>query len=72
MQRLIKYYEQLSENYSHIGRLLGMAGKLDSKIFFSVAQPSEVQEVVETVRQWFTAPENTNSLLIFDNLDDLI
>ena len=48
-----------------------MASKLNSKRFFSVAQPFGVLEVVETVRQWFTAPENTNSLLIFDNLDDL-
>ena len=71
MQRLIKHYARLSEDYSHIGRLLGMAGKLDSKGFFSVAQPSEAQEVVEAVRQWFTALENTNWLLVFDNLDDL-
>ena len=71
MQQLIKYHAQLSENYSHIGRLLGMAGKLDSKGYFSVAQPSEAQEIVEVVRQWFTAPVNTNWLLLFDNLDDL-
>ena len=59
MQRLIKYHAQLSEDCSHIGRLLGMAGKLDSKGLFSVAQQSEAQEVVEAVREWFTAPENT-------------
>ena len=71
MQRLINHHAQLSENYSHIGRLLGMAGKLDSKGCFSVAQPSEAQEVVESVRQWFIALGNTNWLLIFDNFDDL-
>ena len=71
MQQLIKYYAQLSGDFSHIGRLLGMAGKLDSMGSFSVAQPSEAQEVVKAVRQWFTVLENTNWLLIFDNLDDL-
>ena len=71
MKRLIKYYARLSEDYSYIGRLLGMAGKLDSRGCFSVAQLSEVQEVMEAVREWFTAPENSNWLLVFDNLDDL-
>ena len=71
MQRLIKHHARLSVDYSHIGRLLGISGKLDSKGFFSVAQPSEAQEVVEAVREWFTAPENTKWLLVFDNLDDL-
>ena len=71
MQRLIKYHARLSGDYSHIGRLLDMGGKLDSKGYFSVAQPSEAQEVVEAVRQWFTALENTNWLLVLDNLDDL-
>ena len=71
MQQLIKYHAQLSENYLHIGRLLGMAGKLDCTGYFSVAQPCEAQQVVKAVRQWFTAPENTEWLLVFDNLDDL-
>ena len=71
MQQLIKYHARLSGNYSHISQLLGMAGKIDSKGNFSVAQPPEAQEVVEAVRQWFTAPENPNWLLVFDNLDDL-
>ena len=51
MQQLITHHARLSEDYSHIGRLLGMAGKLDSKGYFSVAQPSEAHEVVEAVRQ---------------------
>ena len=71
MQRLIKYHARLSGDYLYIGRLLGMAGKLDSKGYFSVAQSSEVQEVIEAVKQWFTTPGNGNWLLIFDNLDDL-
>ena len=48
-----------------------MAGKKDSTGYFSVVQPSEAQEVVNAVGQWFTASENTKWLLIFDNLDDL-
>ena len=71
MKQLIKCHARLSGDYSHIGRLLGMAGRLDSIGYFSVAQPSEVQEVVKAVRQWFTASENANWLLVFDNLDDL-
>ena len=71
MQQLIRYYAQLSGNFSHIGRLLGMAGKLDCTGYFSVAQPSEAQAVVKAVRHWFAAPENTKWLLVFDNLDDL-
>ncbi|KAF8446939.1 hypothetical protein BGX38DRAFT_615123 [Terfezia claveryi] len=70
MQRLIKHHAEFSEDYSHIGRLLGMAGKLDFNGCFAVTQPSEAQYVVDAVKQWFALPENTNWLLVFDNLDD--
>ena len=50
MQRLIKYHAWLLGDYSHIGRLFDIAGKLDSKGYFSVAQPSKAQKVVEAVR----------------------
>ena len=70
-QRLIKHHARLSGDYSHIGRLLDMAGKLDSKGCFSVVQPPEARGVVEAVRQRFIASENTNLLLVFDNFDDL-
>jgi len=70
MQRLIKHHAQLSADYAHIGRLLGMSGKLDSSGCFAVAQPSEVQHVVDAVKEWFAMPENSNWLLVFDNLDD--
>ena len=70
MQRLIEHHAQLSGDYSYIGRLLGMAGKLDSNGCFAVAQPSEAKYVVDAAKRWFALPENTNWLLVFDNLDD--
>jgi len=70
MQRLIKHHAQRSDDYAQIGRLLGMAGKLDSNGCFAVAQPSEAQHVVDSVKEWFSLPENTNWLIVFDNLDD--
>jgi len=72
MQQLVKHHAELSGdyNYSHIGRLLGMSGKLDSNGCFAVIQPSEAQYVVDAVKQWFALPENTNWLIVFDNLDD--
>ena len=70
MMRLVAHHAQLSADYSHIGRLLGMAGKLDSNGCFAVAQPSEAQYVVDAVKQWFAMVENMNWLLVFGNLDD--
>ena len=70
MQRLIEHHAQLSEDYSQIGRLLGMTGKLDANGCFSATQPSEAQYVVDAVKRWFTLRENKNWLLVFDNLDD--
>ena len=66
MRRLIQHHPQLSEDYSHIGRLLGMAGNG----YFAIAQPSDAQHVVDAVKQWFALPQNVNWLLVFDNLDD--
>ncbi|KAF8455069.1 P-loop containing nucleoside triphosphate hydrolase protein [Kalaharituber pfeilii] len=74
MQRLIKYYAELSDlepDYTRIGRLLGMAGKLDQVGMFTVQQPSEEQHIVNAVKEWLTAKDNTKWLLVFDNLDDL-
>ena len=71
MKQLIQRHGQPSEDYAHIGRLLGMAGKLDSTGCFAVISESDGQHVVDAVKQWFAAPENTNWLLVFDNLDDL-
>jgi len=65
MQRLVHRYGQTSDDYAHIGRLLGMAGKLDP-----AGSSEEEQHVVSAVKQWFSAPGNTNWLLVFDNLDD--
>jgi len=70
IQRLIEHHARISDDYSHIGRLLGMAGKLDSNGSFAVAQPSEAQHVVHAVKGWLAPPENNNWLLVFDNLDD--
>ncbi|KAF8472024.1 hypothetical protein BDZ91DRAFT_487124 [Kalaharituber pfeilii] len=73
MQRLIKHHAKLSDepDYTQIGRLLGMAGKLDSTGMFSIQQPSEEQHVVDAVKDWLTTKDNTKWLLIFDNLDDV-
>ena len=70
IQRLIQHHQQISDNYAHIGRLLGMVGRLDSVGCFTVVSEPEEQHVVSTVKEWFSAPENTNWLLVFDNLDD--
>jgi len=70
MQRLVQRHGQISDDYVQIGRLLGMAGKLDPEGCFTVTSESEEQHVVHAVKQWFSAPGNTNWLLIFDNLDD--
>jgi len=69
MQRLVQRHGQISGDYVHIGQLLGMAGKLDSAGSFTVI-PEEEQHIVSAVKQWFSAPGNTNWLLVFDNLDD--
>jgi len=69
MQRLVQRHGQISDDYAHIGRLLGMAGKLDPAGYFAVTSEEE-QHVVSAVKQWFSAPGNTNWLLVFDNLDD--
>jgi len=71
IQRLIQCHGQISDEYLHIGRLLGMAGKLDPEGCFTVTSEPEEQHVVSAVRQWFSAPRNTNWLLAFDSLDDL-
>jgi len=70
MQQLVQRHGQISGDYAHIGRLLGMAGKLDPAGHFTVTSESEEQHVVSAVKQWFSAPGNTNWLLVFDNLDD--
>jgi len=69
MQRLVQRHGQICGDYAHIGRLLGMAGKLDPAGCFTVTSEEE-QHVVSAVKQWFSAPGNTNWLLVFDNLDD--
>jgi len=71
MQQLIQHHLQLSRDIANIGQLLGMAGKLDSTGCFTVTSEPEAQLVVDAVKRWFSAPENTNWLLVFDNLDDL-
>jgi len=69
MQRVVQRHGQISDDYIHIGHLLGMVGKLDPAGCFTVTQEEE-QHVVSAVKQWFSAPGNTNWLLVFDNLDD--
>ncbi|KAF8477588.1 P-loop containing nucleoside triphosphate hydrolase protein [Kalaharituber pfeilii] len=76
MQRLVKHHATLSDSdsepdYSHIGRLLGMAGKLDQAGKFTVQQPSEEQHVVDAVKEWLITKNNTKWLLVIDNLDDI-
>ncbi|KAF8474187.1 P-loop containing nucleoside triphosphate hydrolase protein [Kalaharituber pfeilii] len=73
MQRLIEHHTKLSDepDYTYIGRLLGMAGKLNQAGTFTVQQPGEEQHVVDAVKKWLTVKDNTKWLLVFDNLDDL-
>ncbi|KAF8458729.1 P-loop containing nucleoside triphosphate hydrolase protein [Kalaharituber pfeilii] len=75
MQRLVECHATLSHpyepDYTYIGRLLGIAGKLDPAGMLTVQQPSEEQQVVTAVKNWFAAKHNTKWLLVFDNLDDL-
>ena len=71
MQQLIVHHMRLSEDIANIGRILGMAGKLDDTGCFTATLESDKQHVVDAVKQWFSAPGNTNWLLVFDNLDDL-
>ena len=66
LQRLVQRHAQISDDYAHIGRLLGMAGKLDPAGYFTVTS----EEEQHAVKQWFSAPGNTNWLLVLDNLDD--
>ena len=70
MQRLVQHHRQISDDYAHIGQLLGMGGKLDPVGCFTVTSEPEEQHVVNAVKEWFSAPANTNWLLVFDNLDD--
>jgi len=70
MQCLVQRHGQISDDYVQIGRLLGMAGKLDPAGCFTLTSEPEEQHVVRAVKQWFSAPGNTNWLLVFDNLDD--
>jgi len=70
MQRLVQRHGQISDDYVQIGRLLGISGKLDLAGCFIVTSEPEEQHVVCAVKQWFSAPGNTNWLLVFDNLDD--
>jgi len=70
MKQLVQRHGQISDDYAHIGWLLGMAGKLDPAGSFTVTSEAEEQHVVGAVKQWFSAPGNTNWLLVFDNLDD--
>ncbi|KAF8473532.1 P-loop containing nucleoside triphosphate hydrolase protein [Kalaharituber pfeilii] len=73
MQQLIKHHTRISDepDYARIGRLLGMAGKLDQAGMFTVQQPSEEQHVVDSVKEWLAEKDNTKWLLVFDNVDDL-
>ena len=73
MQQLIQYHAQLSAkpDYTEIGHLLGMTGKLDATGKFTIQQPGEEQHVVGAVKNWFAAKKNIKWLLIVDNLDDL-
>jgi len=75
MQQLIQYHAHLSlsgkPDYTEIGRLLGMTGKLDAEGKFTVQQPAEEQHIVGALKQWFAAKGNIKWLLVIDNLDDL-
>ena len=75
MQQLIQCHAQLSlsdnPDYTEIGHLLGMTGKLDAEGKFTVQQPAEEQHIVGAVKQWLAAKGNIKWLLVIDNLDNL-
>ena len=50
MMQLIQRHGQLSADYAQIGRLLGMAGKLDCNGSFAVTSESEAQHVLDAVK----------------------
>jgi len=52
MQRFVQHHGQISDDYAHIGRLLGMAGKLVPAGCFTVTSEEE-QHVVSALKQWF-------------------
>ncbi|RPB26407.1 hypothetical protein L211DRAFT_769464, partial [Terfezia boudieri ATCC MYA-4762] len=58
-------------NYTAIGRLLDMTGKLNAAGKFTVQEPTDEQHIVGAVKQWLAAKENNKWLLVIDNLDDL-
>ena len=77
MQQLINYHVklQLSDgfdtDYTEIGRLLGIPGKVNAEGRCSVQQQEDEQHIINAVKQWFNDEANTRWLLVFDNLDDL-
>ena len=77
MQQLIDYHVQLQLSDDHdpdhaeVGRLLGMAGKINAAGRCSVQQCEDEQHIINTVKRWFSDKSNTRWLLVFDNLDDL-
>ena len=77
MQQLIDYHAQLQylddgePDYTEIGRLLGMPGKVSELGRCSVQQQGDEQHIVNAVKRWFNNRDNTRWLLVFDNLDDL-
>jgi len=51
MKKFVQHHGQISDDYAHIGQLLGMAGKLDPAGSFTVTSESEEQHVVSAVKQ---------------------
>jgi len=73
MQRLIDHHAQLSDepDFTEIGRLLDMVGKVDLLGKCSVQRQEHEQHIVNAVRRWFNNEANTRWLLVLDNFDDL-
>jgi len=73
MQRLIDHHVQFSDepDYTEIGRLLGITGKVNAVGRCSVQQQEDEQQIVSAVKRWFNDEANTRWLLVFDNFDDL-
>jgi len=74
MERLVEHHAQhfsgQDPDYTRIGQMLGMAGKLDSAGAI-ILQPGEEKHVINAVRRYFATKGNTKWLLIFDNYDDI-
>lgn len=73
-RRLVRHYaarnKALIPPYTNLAQHLGMPGLIDGDGQIIVSYKTR-GVVVEAVKDWFSSPNNTGWLVIFDNVDDL-